>query len=86
MYCNVTHKREIAVSILEELPLSCNYRRRIDYVFIGSRHVHPDAQCRIINAGLAFQKPVDGIWLSDHFGIVVDLDISKNKSKDESNN
>jgi hypothetical protein len=24
-------------------------------------------------------RPIDGIWASDHFGVVVDLDIGKDK-------
>jgi hypothetical protein len=28
-------------------------------------------------AKLAFDKPVNGLWASDHFGVVVDLEIGK---------
>jgi hypothetical protein len=28
-------------------------------------------------AALAFDPPVDGVWASDHFGLVVDLEIGK---------
>jgi endonuclease/exonuclease/phosphatase family metal-dependent hydrolase len=54
-----------------------NLRRRIDYVFVGSWDAHPKAHCRVEAAALAFDRPVDGIWLSDHFGVVVDLDVGK---------
>jgi endonuclease/exonuclease/phosphatase family metal-dependent hydrolase len=27
-------------------------------------------------AALAFDQPIDGVWLSDHFGVVVDLDLA----------
>jgi endonuclease/exonuclease/phosphatase family metal-dependent hydrolase len=52
-------------------------RKRIDYVFVGSWDTHPKAFCRVEAAALAFDQPIDGIWVSDHFGVVVDLDIGK---------
>jgi endonuclease/exonuclease/phosphatase family metal-dependent hydrolase len=53
------------------------YRRRFDYVFIGGWDAHPKAYARITSAKLAFDRPIDGIWASDHFGVVVDLEIGK---------
>jgi endonuclease/exonuclease/phosphatase family metal-dependent hydrolase len=52
-----------------------NHRRRIDYVFVGSWYAHPNAHCHINSAELAFDHPVGGIWASDHYGVVVDLDV-----------
>jgi endonuclease/exonuclease/phosphatase family metal-dependent hydrolase len=52
-----------------------NYRRRMDYVFVGSWDAHPNAHCRIVGASLAFDQPLEGIWPSDHFGVVADLEI-----------
>jgi hypothetical protein len=51
------------------------HRRRIDYVFVGSAHAHPAARVRILHARLVGDRPVDGIWLSDHAGVLVDLDV-----------
>jgi endonuclease/exonuclease/phosphatase family metal-dependent hydrolase len=51
------------------------HRRRIDYVFVGSWDAHPNAYCRVTEARLAFNEPVDGVWLSDHFGVVADLEV-----------
>jgi hypothetical protein len=31
----------------------------------------------VVSAKLAFDKPVNGLWASDHFGIVIDLEIGK---------
>jgi endonuclease/exonuclease/phosphatase family metal-dependent hydrolase len=45
------------------------HRRRIDYVFVGS------AQARITGAQLIGTEPVDGVWLSDHAGVLVDLEV-----------
>lgn len=52
------------------------HRRRIDYVFVGSWHAHPAAAARIAAARLFADRPVDGVWPSDHAGVVVDLDIT----------
>jgi endonuclease/exonuclease/phosphatase family metal-dependent hydrolase len=52
-----------------------HYRRRLDYIFIGSWHAHPAAHGRIESARLAFTDPVDGVWPSDHFGVVIDIEI-----------
>jgi endonuclease/exonuclease/phosphatase family metal-dependent hydrolase len=52
-----------------------NHKRRIDYVFVGSWDAHPNAHCRILEASLAFNRPDEGIWPSDHFGVVADLEI-----------
>lgn len=49
--------------------------RRVDYVFVGSWDAHPKAFCEIQSASLGFDRPVDGIWASDHFGVVADLDV-----------
>jgi endonuclease/exonuclease/phosphatase family metal-dependent hydrolase len=52
------------------------HRRRVDYVFVGSWDAHPEANCEVQAASLAFDLAVDGIWPSDHFGVVADLEIS----------
>jgi endonuclease/exonuclease/phosphatase family metal-dependent hydrolase len=56
-----------------------NHRRRLDYVFVGGWDAHPRAHAYVRAAALAFDKPVDGLWPSDHFGVVVDLDIGMDK-------
>jgi len=54
-----------------------NHRARIDYVFIGGGDAHPKTYCHIQSATLAFDQPTDELWVSDHFGVVVDLEIGK---------
>ena len=56
-----------------------SHRRRIDYVFVGGWDAHRRAHAYVRAARLAFDKPVDGVWPSDHFGVVVDLDIGTDK-------
>lgn len=45
------------------------HRRRIDYVLTG-----PAARVR--SASLVGSRPVDGVWLSDHFGVLADVDVA----------
>jgi endonuclease/exonuclease/phosphatase family metal-dependent hydrolase len=52
-----------------------HHRRRVDFVFVGSWDAHPKAVCEIRSASLGFDQPADGIWASDHFGVVADLDV-----------
>lgn len=66
-----------ARSVIDQIIRQPSHRRRIDYIFIGSWYAHPKAQCRVRSARLAFDKPDDGVWASDHFGVVVDLEIAK---------
>lgn len=40
--------------------------RRIDYIFVKG--------LQIVDCSLSFDKPVDGVWASDHFGLTADVD------------
>ncbi|UGT42244.1 endonuclease/exonuclease/phosphatase family protein [Nocardia yamanashiensis] len=51
------------------------HRRRIDYVLVGAPWAHPKAYARVRAAELVFDAPGDGVWASDHFGVLADLDI-----------
>jgi len=64
-----------ARSVIEQIVGQPQHRRRIDYVFLGSRRAHPTAHCQVQAAALAFDEPSDGIWPSDHYGVVVDVEI-----------
>jgi endonuclease/exonuclease/phosphatase family metal-dependent hydrolase len=64
-----------AKSVIDQIIRQPHHRRRVDHVFIGSWDAHPHAHCRIRAATLAFDQPMDGIFASDHFGVVVDLDV-----------
>jgi endonuclease/exonuclease/phosphatase family metal-dependent hydrolase len=59
------------------------YRARFDYVFVGSWDAHPKTTARIQSATLAFDQPIDGVWASDHFGVVVDLEVAKDIEVDK---
>jgi endonuclease/exonuclease/phosphatase family metal-dependent hydrolase len=47
--------------------------RRIDYIFVRCDEHGPTLP--ISDCALAFDAPVDGVWASDHFGVVADLSV-----------
>jgi len=65
---------------IDQLVGQPNHHRRLDYIFVGTRQAHPAARCRIRTARLAFTQPVDGIWASDHFGVISELDVDGSDS------
>ncbi|MGW0545981.1 endonuclease/exonuclease/phosphatase family protein [Streptomyces altiplanensis] len=64
-----------ATEDIEVLVRQPGHRRRFDYVFAGSPHAHPNAFARVRSARLAFDEPADGLWASDHYGVVADLEV-----------
>lgn len=52
------------------------HRRRLDYVFVGSWHAHPRARAEVRAATVVLNAAVDDVWPSDHYGLLVDLDVS----------
>ena len=46
--------------------------RRIDYVFVRLG-AHGGRALDVVSCRRSFEHPVNGIWASDHFGLVVDL-------------
>ncbi|MFB9235602.1 endonuclease/exonuclease/phosphatase family protein [Plantactinospora siamensis] len=52
-------------------------RWRIDYVLVGRLPApRPDGGPRIVAARLVGDRAVEGVWLSDHFGLLADLDLT----------
>lgn len=60
---------------VDQIVRQIGYQKRFDYIFVGSWDAHPKAQAQIQSAELAFDRAVDGIWASDHFGVVADLEV-----------
>ncbi len=52
-----------------EMPLERG--RRIDYIFVRCNHHGPTLRTAACNR--IFDAPVDGVWASDHFGVMADL-------------
>jgi endonuclease/exonuclease/phosphatase family metal-dependent hydrolase len=51
--------------------------RRIDYVFVRCDEFGPTLPIR--DCALAFDEPVGGVWASDHFGVVADLEVPERR-------
>jgi endonuclease/exonuclease/phosphatase family metal-dependent hydrolase len=47
--------------------------RRIDYIFV--RGGHKGTSLKIAACAQIFNEPVEGVWASDHFGVVADLTV-----------
>jgi endonuclease/exonuclease/phosphatase family metal-dependent hydrolase len=62
-------------NIVDAVVRQPQHHRRIDYVFIGSWHQHHNAFCQVRSAAVAFDQPIDGVWASDHYGVVVDVEL-----------
>jgi endonuclease/exonuclease/phosphatase family metal-dependent hydrolase len=58
-----------ALVVLGEMPLELG--RRIDYILVRGTDHGPTL--RIADCTLLFDAPVDGVWASDHFGVLADL-------------
>ena len=65
-----------ALSGMKQIIGQKNYDKRYDYVLVGSWDAHPKGRAQIKSAELVLNRPVDGIWPSDHFGVMVDLELS----------
>ena len=47
--------------------------RRIDYIFVRADEHGPTLE--ITACDLLFEEPVDGVWATDHFGLVAELKV-----------
>jgi endonuclease/exonuclease/phosphatase family metal-dependent hydrolase len=70
-----TDTNPLAAQEIDHLITQPNHHRRIDYIFTGSAHAHPTARARVLNTQLVGDTPVNGTWLSDHSGVLTDLDM-----------
>ena len=70
-----THPGEPGHTFTPENPLMADWDwpfRRIDYIFVRCGE-HGGPTLDITECALAFNEPRDGVWASDHFGIVADI-------------
>lgn len=56
------------------------HRRRLDYVLVGSWHAHPTARAEVAAATLVLDHEIDGVQASDHYGLLVELDVTVERS------
>jgi endonuclease/exonuclease/phosphatase family metal-dependent hydrolase len=63
-----------ARQLIEKRLFEKRHARRIDYIFMGSFHDYSKfariARCRVV-----LNKPVNGIWPSDHYAVCADIDV-----------
>jgi endonuclease/exonuclease/phosphatase family metal-dependent hydrolase len=52
---------------------------RIDYILVRCG-LHGGPTLQIKDCSLAFDVPIDGVWASDHFGVVADLEMPGSQS------
>lgn len=64
-----------AAAEIDQILRQAEHRRRLDYILVGSWHAHPDASARVRRASLVFNEPTDGVWLSDHFGVLAEIEV-----------
>jgi endonuclease/exonuclease/phosphatase family metal-dependent hydrolase len=67
--------------VVDAVVRQTQHHRRIDYVFIGSWHQHRNAYCQVRSAAAAFDQPIDGVWASDHYGVVVDVEVGEDPTE-----
>ncbi len=65
-----------AASVIGQIVGQSRHGRRIDYIFVGGWDAHPKARATVRNTKLVFDEPVDGVWLSDHYGLCSDIEFS----------
>jgi endonuclease/exonuclease/phosphatase family metal-dependent hydrolase len=75
-WTNENPSRQAEISRIIRQP---RHQRRLDYIFVGSWGAHPKARCEIRSATLVFNQPCGGVWPSDHFGVLADLEISADR-------
>jgi endonuclease/exonuclease/phosphatase family metal-dependent hydrolase len=71
-----TVDNERAAQEIDAIVRQPDHRRRIDYVLLGSWHAHPQARAEVRSAKLVADEPVNGQWLSDHFGVACEVDFA----------
>lgn len=70
------HPGEPGYTFSERNPLRAavwDESRRIDYIFV--RGGHKGTTLKIAACAQIFDEPVEGVWASDHFGVVADLTV-----------
>jgi endonuclease/exonuclease/phosphatase family metal-dependent hydrolase len=75
-----TTENDSAASEIEAIVRQPNHWRRLDYVLVGSWHAHPQARAEVRAAQIVLNQPVGGIWPSDHYGLLVETDVTADAS------
>jgi endonuclease/exonuclease/phosphatase family metal-dependent hydrolase len=68
---NATAQREFKRLVLEK-----DFGRRIDYIFLGNDFDHPDKFAFVKSCRVVMNRPVDGVWPSDHCGVFAVIEMN----------
>jgi endonuclease/exonuclease/phosphatase family metal-dependent hydrolase len=73
----ITHPNEPGHTFSPNNPLVSapwEENRRIDYIFV--RGGHKGSTLKIAACTQIFNEPIEGVWASDHFGVMADLTVT----------
>ncbi len=65
------HTFELANPLVRQGEVATAVSRRIDHILVRSGLHGPTLQ--VADCGLVLDRPVDGVWASDHYGVLADL-------------
>jgi endonuclease/exonuclease/phosphatase family metal-dependent hydrolase len=77
-----THPGEAGLTFTPDNPLMADRDwpfRRLDYILVRCGE-HAGSALEIVDCRRAFDRPVDGVWASDHFGVLADLALPESPS------
>jgi endonuclease/exonuclease/phosphatase family metal-dependent hydrolase len=72
-----TARNPFAGDLVDRLIGERHHGRRIDYIMLASMHDHPRPRTRFSDCRVVLDRPVDGVWPSDHFGVYAEIDFSE---------
>lgn len=69
-----TYQNGFAAQIIDRCIRQPRHARRIDYIFLGSPHDY-SRFARLRSGRVVLDKPVAGIWPSDHYALYAEVDV-----------
>jgi len=65
-----------AAGVIGQIVGQPGHGRQIDSIFGGGWDAHPKAKATVRAIERVVDTPVDGVWLSDHYGVLADIEFS----------
>lgn len=69
-----SYRNGFAAAIIDQCVRQPRHERRIDYIFLGSPHDHARF-ARVRACRVVLDKPVAGVWPSDHYGVYAEIEV-----------
>jgi len=69
-----TFRNGSAAGVIDRCFQDRQHERRIDYIFLGSPHDYARRAC-IREARVVLDKPVAGVWPSDHYAVFAEIEV-----------